>query len=89
MRYIKQLNEQALRLFSADLNHHHPGPPHPHRITPQYYLTELAAASEVEVVVSRDDFLSAMEDLVPSVSMEEMHHYQQVQTRFANMTLNK
>lgn len=36
-----------------------------------------------EIEVSREDFLSALKELVPSVSQLEMEHYRQVQKRFA------
>ena len=65
-------------------------PPHKHPwpLTPRYYLAEMAAPSELEVVVQRDDFEAALKDLVPSVSAEEMAHYAQVQKQFSKVTMN-
>lgn len=61
-----------------------PGPyAHPHPLTPQYYLAELATAEEIAVHVSEADFLRALEMLVPSVSQAEMAHYAEVQRRFS------
>lgn len=48
-------------------------------LTPQYYLSELATAQEIEVLVSQSDFEHALAELVPSVSEAEMAHYREVQ----------
>ena len=55
---------------------------HQHPITPQYYLSEMAAPSDIDVLVTQEDFLQALKDLVPSVSMAELIHYKEVQVRF-------
>ncbi|PWN50872.1 AAA-domain-containing protein [Violaceomyces palustris] len=63
------------------------GPPpheHPHPLTPQYYLAELARPEEIEVRVSRKDFEAALAELVPSVSEQEMAHYREVQAKFSS-----
>lgn len=72
----------------AELNRLPPPYEHPHPITPQYYLAELATEQEIEVLVSRRDFEEALGELVPSVSQGEMAHYAAVQQRFANDTIN-
>lgn len=72
----------SLRL-AAKMNSEPPTHRHPHPMTPQYYLAELATAQEVEVLVSQADFESAAEALVPSVSRSEMDHYNQVQQRYS------
>lgn len=62
------------------------GPPlvdHPHPITPQYYLAELATPVEISVHVTAEDFERALAMLVPSVSQAEMEHYAEVQRRFS------
>ncbi|KII88818.1 hypothetical protein PLICRDRAFT_42057 [Plicaturopsis crispa FD-325 SS-3] len=56
---------------------------HPHPITPQYYLAEMAAAADIEVLVNKRDFDSALRELVPSVSQSEMDHYANIQRRFS------
>jgi peroxin-6 len=56
---------------------------HPHPITPQYYLAELASMEDIEVLVTARDFDQALRSLVPSVSQAEMEHYAQVQKRFS------
>lgn len=69
----------------AELNAQ-PGPHvHPHPITPQYYLAELAKPEEILVYVSQRDFERALEMLVPSVSQAEMEHYAVVQKRFSKI----
>ena len=67
----------------AKMNSEPPTYRHPHPMTPQYYLAELATAQEVEVLVSQVDFESAAGALVPSVSRSEMDHYIQVQQRYS------
>lgn len=57
--------------------------PHPHPMTPQYYLSELASPDEIQVKVSRADFEGALNELVPSVSEQEMSHYRRVQAQFS------
>lgn len=52
------------------------------QLTPQYYLAELATASEIEILVSQRDFEAALSELVPSVSAAEMEHYRVVQQKF-------
>ncbi|WFD36173.1 peroxisomal assembly protein [Malassezia cuniculi] len=56
---------------------------HPYPLTPQYYLSEMAAPHEIEVQVSRADFELALKELVPSVSAQEMAHYREVQKKFS------
>ncbi|CAA7270162.1 unnamed protein product [Cyclocybe aegerita] len=56
---------------------------HPHPVTPQYYLAELASPEDMTVYVSEEDFDRALKALVPSVSQAEMEHYAQVQQRFS------
>ncbi|KAK0545463.1 peroxisomal assembly protein [Tilletia horrida] len=58
--------------------------PHPYPITPQYYLAEMAQASEINVQVNRADFEAALRELVPSVSEQEMEHYRAVQSKFSS-----
>lgn len=69
--------------LSAELNKL-PGPYiHPHPLTPQYYLAEMASKDDTEVLVSQKDFDLALSALVPSVSQSEMDHYAHIQRRFS------
>lgn len=52
-------------------------------MTPQYYLSEIATAAEIDILVSQQDFEAALAELVPSVSQHEMAHYAQVQQKFS------
>jgi hypothetical protein len=62
-----------------------PGPKqHPHPLTAQYYLAELATPDEIEVKVNRRDFELALKELTPSVSEQEMQHYREVQAKFSS-----
>ncbi|KAM0786124.1 hypothetical protein ACM66B_006934 [Microbotryomycetes sp. NB124-2] len=58
------------------------------KLTPQYYLAEMATPAEIEVLVSQKDFEAALAELVPSVSQAEMQHYKLVQQRFSTETMN-
>lgn len=57
-------------------------------MTPQYYLSELATPSEIEILVAQEDFQLALSELVPSVSRAEMDHYAQVQKRFSSSSVS-
>lgn len=68
----------------AAINANPPSPnPHPVPMTPQYYLSEIATQDEIQVKVSRADFESALNELIPSVSEQEMQHYRRVQAQFS------
>ena len=56
---------------------------HPHPVTAEYYLAELASAEDMAVHVSQEDFDRALDCLVPSVSQAEMELYGQIQKRFS------
>jgi peroxin-6 len=61
-----------------------PGPyNHPHPLTPQYFLAEMATEDDISVLVSQSDFDVALRNLVPSVSQAEMDHYSKIQSRFS------
>ncbi len=72
----------ALNAEPADLRH-------PYPLTPQYFLAEMASSADIDVLVSQDDFDSALRELVPSVSQDEMEHYARVQRQFSRETINK
>lgn len=55
---------------------------HPYPLTPPYYLSELATADEMAVLVGADDFGRALDTLVPSVSAAELEHYRKIQSQF-------
>jgi peroxin-6 len=61
---------------------------YPKPLTPQYYLSAMAEPHETDVLVTEEDFLAALSELTPSVSQEEMKHYDKVQQVFASETLN-
>jgi peroxin-6 len=56
---------------------------HPHPVSAEYYLAELASAEDMAVHVSREDFDRALDSLVPSVSQAEMENYRQIQKHFS------
>ncbi|THG96832.1 hypothetical protein EW026_g5078 [Hermanssonia centrifuga] len=77
-----ELKIAALNAEPADLRH-------PYPLTPQYFLAEMASSADIDVLVSQDDFDSALRELVPSVSQDEMEHYARVQRQFSRETINK
>lgn len=80
---VRFFSHHAHRRYKVELDAR-PGPySHPHPITPQYYLAELASPEEIIVYVSERDFERALSMLIPSVSQREMEHYAQVQRRFS------
>lgn len=57
---------------------------HPFPLTTQYYLDEMADPNSLNIKVSKQDFEEALKELVPSVSIQEMQHYRQVQAKFSS-----
>jgi peroxin-6 len=86
IRYCNCFAEASVSL--EELNALPPPHKHPHPLTPQYYLAEMAIPEEIDVLVSQADFELALRELVPSVSQGEMEHYREVQRKFANDTIN-
>jgi peroxin-6 len=60
----------------------------PKPLTPQYYLSAMAKPEETEVLVTEKDFIGALEELIPSVSLDDIQHYESVRRKFASETLN-
>jgi peroxin-6 len=61
----------------------------PHPLTPQFYLASMARPGEIEVKVGREDFVEALRRLVPSVSQQEMQHYERVQGEFKGFEISQ
>lgn len=57
---------------------------HPFPLTTLYYLDEMADPDSLNIKVSKQDFEEALKELIPSVSMQEMQHYRQVQAKFSS-----
>ena len=51
-------------------------------ITSAYFFDHLASEEDTEVVVDEEDFTEAMSELVPSVSIKELEHYDGVRRSF-------
>lgn len=92
MRELVRMNDLTFGVRSnfeaAVINAGPPDPRHPYPITPQYYLAEMSSPDDIEVLVSQDDFESALRCLIPSVSQAEMEHYARVQQQFSKETIN-
>lgn len=48
----------------------------------------MASPEDIEVLVTQEDFESALRSLIPSVSQAEMEHYARVQQQFSKETIN-
>ncbi|KAJ2694008.1 peroxisomal assembly protein [Coemansia spiralis] len=57
--------------------HHYPVP-----MTPQYYLDHIAAESTRQATVTAGDFDKALDELIPSVSADELIRYQVLRRQF-------
>ncbi|ORY26690.1 P-loop containing nucleoside triphosphate hydrolase protein [Naematelia encephala] len=80
---------EAVNERIAQLNDTPPPHPFPHPLTPQYYLATMASREEMEAKVAREDFEEALARLVPSVSRDEMRHYETVQQEFQAFEIGK
>ncbi|KAF8876037.1 AAA-domain-containing protein [Gymnopilus junonius] len=80
---LNAMSRKAEELNPALMNEQPGLHSHPHPITPQYYLAELASPDDILVYVSERDFRMALNALIPSVSPAEMKHYAEVQQRFS------
>ncbi|KAH7124170.1 peroxin 6 [Dendryphion nanum] len=53
-----------------------------HPISIAYYFDHLASEEDTAVMVTEEDFIEANRELVPSVSADELQHYQRVRRAF-------
>ena len=81
----RKAEEVDAKIAALNESGHIPG--HPYPMTPQYYLSELATPEDSDVIVGRQDFEQALQELVPSVSPSELEHYSTVQKRFAAQSI--
>jgi peroxin-6 len=72
-RKIDAMNEQGE--MYGDESHAYP-------ITPEYYANRIAETGEMNVEVEMEDFRLAMENLVPSVSEDELARYERQRVMF-------
>ena len=55
---------------------------YPEPITPQFYMENIAKKQDLNPCVTQSDFLYALERLNPSVSLQELKRYDEIQKRF-------
>ena len=55
---------------------------HTPKITIAYFFDHLASDEDTAVMVTEDDFIEAHKELVPSVSADELRHYDRVRKSF-------
>ncbi|KAJ1965749.1 peroxisomal assembly protein [Dipsacomyces acuminosporus] len=70
---VKEWNEKE----HQDAASHYPMP-----MTPQYYLDHIAADNIKQVTVTMEDFERALDELIPSVSADELVRYQALRRQF-------
>lgn len=58
-------------------------------ISTAYFFDHLATKEDTEVVVEEEDFMEAMHELVPSVSVKELEHYDSVRRSFETVESTK
>ncbi|KAJ2823502.1 peroxisomal assembly protein [Coemansia furcata] len=58
-------------------------------MTPQYYLDHIAPASVKQVTVTASDFETALDELIPSVSADELVRYQVLRHQFDSVLKGK
>eukprot|EP00842_Homolaphlyctis_polyrhiza_P001004 jgi/Hompol1/1904/HPOL_004990-RA len=51
-------------------------------MTAKYFMDHLAQPDDVRVLVTLDDFMGALSDLVPSVSVDELNRYEKLRMEF-------
>lgn len=57
---------------------------HDEKVSVRYWFDRIAQPEDTTVMVRMMDFLKALNDLTPSVSEDELHHYLQVKADFEN-----
>ena len=62
---------------------------HARNITIAYFFDHLAADEDTAVMVTEDDFMEAHNELVPSVSADELRHYDRVRKLFEGAGKNE
>ncbi|KAJ1947634.1 peroxisomal assembly protein [Kickxella alabastrina] len=66
-----------------------PNEDHPVPMTPQYYLDQIAPEDIKQVTVTMDDFEKALDELIPSVSADELVRYQVLRRQFDSVLKGK
>ncbi|KAF7196393.1 Peroxisomal biogenesis factor 6 [Pseudocercospora fuligena] len=56
------------------------------QISVAYYFDHYDSEDDTQVMVTEEDFIRAKEDLVPSVSVDELRHYERVRASFEGAT---
>lgn len=51
------------------------------QISSQFYISEMVSAGDMEVNISMEDFMVALQELTPSISEEELDYYINIQSR--------
>jgi peroxin-6 len=79
---IKLSPKDSLTVADALDHEQYTNHPHPHPVTPQYYLAEMAKQEEMEIIVTESDLDLALKNIIPSVSQVEMGHYIETRKQF-------
>ncbi|KAJ1828983.1 peroxisomal assembly protein [Coemansia sp. RSA 2703] len=80
LRTVDEVDELIKQWNNDDTRE--PNDEHPVPMTPQYYLDHIAAESVKQVTVTVGDFDKALNELIPSVSADELVRYQALRQQF-------
>jgi peroxin-6 len=79
---LQAITRQALKVDQKVATHNAALAPGQQQITIAHFFDHFANEDDISVTVTEDDFQSAHRDLVPSVSAEELGHYEKVRKAF-------
>ncbi|KAF2756698.1 peroxin 6 [Pseudovirgaria hyperparasitica] len=86
---LKAITRRALSVDAKVKAHNSKLAPGALPISVAYFFDHLATAEDTEVMVEEVDFMDAQRELVPSVSQEELNHYDRVRKTFEGAATKK
>lgn len=86
---LKAITRQARRVDEKVAVHNKSLPPDTQPISIAHFFDHLATPEDVAVMVEEQDFIQAHRELVPSVSAEELRHYERVRYAFEGQSQQK
>jgi peroxin-6 len=79
---LQAITRQALKVDQKVATHNAALAPGQQQMTIAHFFDHFATEDDISVTVTEEDFQSAHRDLVPSVSAEELGHYEKVRKAF-------
>ncbi|KAL4064336.1 P-loop containing nucleoside triphosphate hydrolase protein [Scleroderma citrinum] len=74
-RKVSLLESRRYHLNTLPKFKHHP-------ISSQFYVSEMVSETDLEVIISMEDFVDALNELTPSVSNEELAYYAGIRNKW-------